>query len=35
MFRTLGDLLRLGRALLPADPDDPGPRVLSQAPSTR
>jgi CubicO group peptidase (beta-lactamase class C family) len=31
MFGTLGDLLRLGRTLLPADPDAPGPRVLSQA----
>ena len=31
MFGTLGDLLRLGRALLPADADAPGPRVLSQA----
>jgi CubicO group peptidase (beta-lactamase class C family) len=31
MFGTLADLLRLGRALLPADPDAPGPRVLSQA----
>ena len=31
IFGTLGDLLRLGRALLPADPDSPGPRVLSQA----
>jgi CubicO group peptidase (beta-lactamase class C family) len=31
MFGTLGDLLRLGRALLPADAHAPGPRVLSQA----
>jgi CubicO group peptidase (beta-lactamase class C family) len=31
MFGTLEDLLRLGRALLPADPGTPGPRVLSQA----
>jgi CubicO group peptidase (beta-lactamase class C family) len=31
MFGSLGDLLRLGRALLPADADDPGPRVLSRA----
>jgi CubicO group peptidase (beta-lactamase class C family) len=31
LFGTLGDLLRLGRALLPADPAVPGPRVLSQA----
>ena len=31
MFGTLGDLLRLGRALLPADAAMPGPRVLSQA----
>ena len=31
MFGTLGDLLRLARALLPADPGDPGPRVLSQS----
>lgn len=31
MFGTLGDLLRLGRALLPVDPHEPGPRVLSQA----
>jgi CubicO group peptidase (beta-lactamase class C family) len=31
MFGTLADLLRLGRGLLPADPQDPGPRVLSQA----
>ncbi len=30
MFGTLGDLLRLGRALLPPDPGAPGPRVLSQ-----
>lgn len=30
MFGTLADLLRLGRALLPADPSAPGPRVLSQ-----
>ena len=31
MFGTLGDLLRLGRALLPPDPQVPGPRVLSQS----
>jgi CubicO group peptidase (beta-lactamase class C family) len=31
MFGTLADLLRLGRALLPADAHRPGPRVLSQA----
>ena len=31
MFGTLRDLLRLGRALLPPDPDEPGPRVLSQS----
>jgi CubicO group peptidase (beta-lactamase class C family) len=31
LFGTLPDLLRLGRALLPADSDEPGPRVLSQA----
>ncbi|MEX1295672.1 MAG: serine hydrolase domain-containing protein [Candidatus Limnocylindrales bacterium] len=30
MFGTLADLLRLGRALLPADPAETGPRVLSQ-----
>ena len=30
MFGTLADLLALGRSLLPADPSDPGPRVLSQ-----
>ena len=30
LFGTLGDLLRLGRALLPADPIAAGPRVLSQ-----
>ncbi len=31
MFGTLGDLLQLGRTLLPVDPDRPGPRMLSQA----
>ncbi len=31
MFGTLGDLLRLGRSLLPTDGQQPGPRVLSQA----
>ena len=31
LFGTLGDLLRLARALLPADAAAPGPRVLSQA----
>ena len=31
LFGTLGDLLRLGRALLPADSESAGPRVLSQA----
>ncbi len=31
MFGTLGDLLRLGRALLPTEPLSAGPRVLSQA----
>jgi CubicO group peptidase (beta-lactamase class C family) len=30
MFGTLADLLQLGRALLPADPQALGPRVLSQ-----
>ncbi len=31
MFGTLPDLLALGRSLLPADPSNPGPRVLSHA----
>ena len=31
MFGTLVDLLQLGRALLPTDPQAAGPRVLSQA----
>jgi CubicO group peptidase (beta-lactamase class C family) len=31
LFGSLDDLLRLGRSLLPRDPDVPGPRVLTQA----
>ena len=35
MFGTLGDLLRLGRALLPADPRQPAPGCSRRQPSMR